>query len=141
MNRSRGVFAVLAFALASCGLPGPTPSSPAHSSLDPSPTDGVASGSTSIGLSEQEAIEVASELRANLGTEFESAIAGAYGDVGPDDTGDVISPDRQVWAVTFVGEVDVGCAYPDCPVTGTETVFIDSRTGEFLLSQTQAPRD
>lgn len=38
-----------------------------------------------------------------------------------------------VWAVTFEGDVDVGCDLSDCPVAGTETVIIDLWSGEVLM--------
>ena len=138
MNRSMSATGLLALVLTACGRADGTPltSTPIPSVA---PDSIPASPGPTAGISEQEAIEITSDLRANPGMVFESAASGSFGVVGPSDVA-LFSPDRQVWAVTFAGDVDVGCE-SGCPKAGTEMVVIDRWTGEFLVSQTHSPQD
>ena len=130
MNRSACAIVLVALLVSGCRL-----ASGASSSAEPSqpPTTPSVSASPSAGgISEQEAIQLATDARLNPDTVFQSATSGPFAGAVEDLEDPRIDPDQLVWAVTFAGDVDVGCEFSDCPVPGTETIVIDFLSGEVL---------
>jgi hypothetical protein len=101
----------------------------------------AATASATNQLSEDEAIAIASDFRRDAESTFEAAAEGRFEDVASTMDAPVISPDLEVWAVTFSGQYDIGCDYSECPKPGTETVVIDASTGEFVVSAAYSPEE
>lgn len=142
MNLRVCVSVALLLILTACRLAGgaaPSPSVSQSSAESP-----VASGSAPHGggVSEQEAIEIASSFRNDPDTTvFTAATSGSFAEVAPTMTNDHIAPDQRIWAVSFAGDYDVGCEYSDCPKAGTETVILDFLTGQVLMAQIYSPEE
>jgi hypothetical protein len=139
MSRSTCATVLFALIMTGCRLAGDTSPTPVATESLPSPS--ISAPSPGLAISVQEAIEIASDFRLNPDTVFDGAASGPLNEVAPTVEIPRISLDQLVWAVTFEGDVDVGCEFSDCPKAGTETVFIDLMTGEILGSQTYSPED
>lgn len=129
MNRLTRAIVIVALLVSGCRLAGGA--SPT-AELTPGATSSITASPSSGAISEQVAIEVASLARLNPDTVFESAVSGSFAEAAPGHEDPRIDPDQPVWAVTFAGDVNVGCEFSDCPVPGTETVIIDLWSGEVL---------
>ena len=89
------------------------------------------------GISRDTAIAIASE-HITLDT-LVSAEAGTFAELNDDaNIGQIVKPDRLVWAVTFQGDMTVCPPAPGAAcatgVPGVATAFLDYYTGDFILS-------
>jgi hypothetical protein len=107
--------------------------SPTAELTQPGSTPSISASPSAGGISEEEAVEIATEARLNPDTVMESVASGPFVEAAPEDFDDPrIDPEQPVWVVTFAGDVNVGCEFSDCPIPGTETVIVDLSNGEVL---------
>jgi hypothetical protein len=123
--------------LAGCRLTGTQPETVAPPSAVPSSPESPADSGS--GLTEDEAIAAASEVKTDPGSVFVDAIHGSVSEVDPS-LPDVLDRELEVWVVTFSGEYDIACDDEECPLAGTEQIVLDHVTGEFLLTRMRGER-